>query len=297
MTATDIGSEVSDLSYLTQFNHMAGVTHEVVYLSSEQAAEWLEAYRGPNRRVSEGQVLKYQSDMEAGRWHFQGSPLVISTTHKMLDGQHRLIALANCVPSVTLPFLVVRGVPDSHQLVIDLHSSRTVAQQLSLRGLTHSSVYAASAKLYLEWTRGRLFKSSARGSTSKTEIVQWVLDHQDLLEAIAATKFQQVDAPPSAVGAFALAVIQANPTRAVEFFDRLASAVGWEDGDPLLALDRRLRNIRKAGIRLHAREWLALFIKAWNAWVLGDRLSKLQLGSIAEDNFPELYAVSESARV
>jgi len=287
MTTTEVSPE---LTFPTTPPGLPGVTHEVVYLSSEAAADWLDRYRGPNRRISEGQVLKYQADMEAGRWHFQGAPLVISSTDRLLDGQHRLLALSNAVPSITLPFLVVRGVPDAHQLVIDLHSSRTVAQQLSLRGVTRSSVYAASAKLYLEWTRGRLFKSSARGSTSKTEIVQWVLDNQPLLDRVAQTKFQQIDAPPSVVGAFALAILQISPDKAVEFFDRLASGVGWEDGDPLLALDRRLRNIRKSGIRLPHREFLALFIKAWNAWLLGDRMSKIQLGTLTEESFPELYS-------
>jgi hypothetical protein len=61
-----------------------------------------------------------------------------------------------------------------------------------------------------------------------------------------------------------------------------------------LALDRRLRNIRKNGQRVSAREYLAYFIKGWNSWVMGDRLSKLQLSPLTEENFPELLVVVES---
>ena len=71
------------------------------------------------------------------------------------------------------------------------------------------------------------------------------------------------------------------------------SGTGLHEGDPILALDRRLRNIRKNGQKVSSREYLAYFIKGWNAWVTGDRLSKLQLSPLNEENFPELLVVVE----
>jgi hypothetical protein len=272
-------------------DHLTDLSIQVMVISSRQAAQWLEAYNGPNRRLNEGQVLKFQADMESGRWHFEGAPIKISRTGKLLDGQHRLTALANTVPGMEIPFLVIRGLDDDAQLYMDQGQIRTVGQQLSLRGVSNSSLCAAVGKLYLEWTRGRLFRSTSRGTTSKPEVTEWVLAHPDLMAKLAETNFQQVDAPASVVGAFTMAVLQISPSRAHRFIRQLVSGAGLQEGDPILALDRRLRNIRRSGVRISQREYLAYFIKAWNAWIMGDRLQKIQLSQLSEDNFPELLSV------
>lgn len=267
------------------------ITYSVEVISSSLAAQWLELYKGPNRRINDAQVLKYQSDMESGRWFFEASPLRISNTGKLLDGQHRLTALANTVPELEFPFLVVRGLVEESQLYMDMLHSRTVGQQLSMRGVPNSTLYAAITKLYLEWTRGRLFRSTTRGSVSKPESTKWVLDHLPLLEAVSALGYQRIDAPPSVVGAFALAIFQIDPEAAQRFIEQLVSGVGLTEGDPILALDRRLRNIRRTGVRVSQREYLAYLIKAWNAWLSGTRLQKLQLTGLSEDTFPTLLRV------
>jgi hypothetical protein len=99
------------------------------------------------------------------------------------------------------------------------------------------------------------------------------------------------------VGAFTLAILQISPARANKFISRLVSGASLAEGDPILALDRRLRNIRRSGVRVSQREYLAYFIKAWNAWVMGDRLQKLQLSSLTEDNFPELLSVIDASEL
>lgn len=273
---------------------ISGVTHEIVYLSSDDAANWLEIYKGPNRRISEVQVLRFQADMEAGRWHFEGEPIKLSKSGKLQDGQHRLTALANCVPGMVVPFLVVRGLNEDAQLYMDQGQSRTVGQQLALRNVTNPARYAAVAKAYLDWSRGRMFKSS-RVATTKPETTEWVLSHPELLERLSETSYAQVDASPSTVGAFALAVLQMAPVRAQQFFNKLTSGTGLVEGDPILALDRRLRNIRRLGQKITQRELLALLIKAWNAWVVGDRVIKFQVGNLTDETFPELVHVSDIA--
>lgn len=283
-------------------NHSSGdlpadLEIRVISISSAQAAQMLELHKGPNRRTSDNQVLKFQADMESGRWHFEGAPIKISKTGKLLDGKHRLTSLANTVPAMEIPFVVIYGLDDDSQLYMDQGQTRTVGQQLSLRNISNGTTVGAVAKLYLEWTRGRLFRASNRGSTSKPEQTEWVISHQDILAKLADTGFQQVDAPPSVVGAFTLAALQINPTRATKFISQLVSGASLAEGDPILALDRRLRNIRRSGVKVTQREYLAYFIKAWNAWVMGDRLQKLQLSSLTEESFPELLSVIDASEL
>ena len=275
----------------------ANLDIRVVSISSATATQMLELHKGPNRRTSDNQVLKFQADMENGRWHFEGAPIKLSKTGKLLDGKHRLTALANTVPEMEISFVVISGLDDDAQMYMDIGQIRTVGQQLSLRGISNGVLYGAVAKLYLEWTRERLFRASNLGSTSKSEQTEWVISHQDILTRLSETGFQQVDAPPSVVGAFTLAILQISPARANKFISRLVSGASLAEGDPILALDRRLRNIRRSGVRVSQREYLAYFIKAWNAWVMGDRLQKLQLSSLTEDNFPELLSVIDASEL
>lgn len=272
----------------------AGFSVTIETISTKKAAQWLELYKGPNRNTSDNKVLQFQSDMENGRWHFEGAPIRLGGyPERLLDGKHRLTALANTVPDLEFPFVVERGLDAESQMYMDQGQARTVSQQLGLRGVSHASVYSAAAKLYLDWTRNRLFSSTTRASTSKPEVTQWVLSNQPLLDQLAATNFGKIDAPQSVSGAFGLSVIQHSPVRAYRFMNQLVTGAGLVEGDPILALDRRLRNIRRASIRVTQREYLAYFIKAWNAWAMGERLNRLQLTSLTENNFPEIFRVSD----
>ncbi len=267
---------------------------QVVTITPNMAAHWLEEYKGPNRNISDLRVAQYQSDMESGRWRFEGAPIKISKTGKLLDGQHRLTALAGASSTVELPFLVVYGLDDEAQLYMDMVMPRTAGQQLQLKGLKDTAALAAVVKLYLDWTRDRLFKSNTRCSTSKPEVITWTLNHPELVEVLALSQYRKVDAPVSVMGAFYLAVHQASPAKADEFMQKLTSGANLIEGDPILALIHRLGNIRRNGQAVTQREYLALIIKAWNAWVMGDSLQKVQIPKMTPETFPELLQVPDS---
>jgi hypothetical protein len=278
---------------VVDFIHPEKADEKKVKITSAMAEAILENYQGANRRISEGRVLQYQSDMEGGRWHYDAMPIRFSVEGKLLDGQHRMSALANCIPAQEFEFLVVTGLDPDSQLYMDQGGARTAGQQLSLKGVKDPNVVASAVKSYLDWTRNRLFRSATRASTTKPEAVEWALLHNDLLDKVFATDFRRVDAPASVVGAFALATIQIAPARTHKFLNQLAHGTGYGEGDPILALDRRLRNIRRTRTKVSHREYLAYFIRAWNAWVSGNSLSKIQIGALSEDTFPGLLKTSD----
>lgn len=273
------------------------ITYEKVTLNSRDAADWLEKYKGPNRRTSESRVLQYQSDMENGRWQYDAAPIRISREDKLLDGKHRLTALANTIPDMEVDFLVVRGLDPETQLVMDNGGQRTAGQQLGLKGVRNAPQVSSIVKFYLDYSRNRLFKSTTRATTTKAEVVDWSLHHDDLIEQVYTTDFLRVDAPPSVVGAFALATMQFAPLRAHKFLHQLATGTGLQEGDPIYALDRRLRQIQRTNVKVSQREFLAYFVRAWNAWVSGNQLFKLQQGKLAEDSFPQILRVPDLGEV
>ena len=267
------------------------IDHKVIMVDAALAARWL-TKNTRNRKVRAAVVQRYRTDMEHGRWTFAGDPIRFDTDGNLQDGQHRLTALSE-LPDVTIPMLVVRGLPTAAQGVMDQGSRRTPGDQLALKGVRDANAVAAAVKQYLIWTEGMLFRDNkvVTGSVTTPRIEEWVDSNpalqENLQQIIGLTK--QNDAPPSVAAAAALGFMQIDAADAVEFFTLLARGAGTH-GHPIMTLDKRLQRQRREGLKMPHRDYLALFILAWNAWRDGKQMSKFQRprgGRWSEDNFPE----------
>jgi hypothetical protein len=63
-----------------------------IEMITPEMAERILSGKAPNRHVSAGVIHKYARDMVAGRWRLNGQTIKISSSGKLLDGQHRLEA-------------------------------------------------------------------------------------------------------------------------------------------------------------------------------------------------------------
>lgn len=262
-----------------------------VKVSSEVAERWLE-HNTHNRPYYEANILKFQADMEAGRWTMDGAPIRFSKPPvTLLDGQNRLMALANCVPSRELVFNVVRGLEPETQRTMDTGQTRTPGQQLRLIGQANAKQIASVARLLLVWENNWLYDSIRQRTISIPQIEEWVEDNQKLVDLfnhhLAATT-RSVGATPSVAGAFAIKAMQVDTPAAVSFFNLLKSRANLPEGSPILALDNRLRRIRVERFRLTQRDQLAMFITAWNLWIAGKEATKIQAakGGWTDKTFP-----------
>lgn len=265
-------------------------TTSIITVSPEMARRWLE-HNKHNRPIAKSIVARYRSDMASGNWAFTADPIRFAVSGNLLDGQHRLHALGE-LDNASIPLLVVRGLPEESQLFMDQGRKRSPGQQLALLGVKNSNNVAAAAKQYMLWQSSVMFKDSSKQSVSSPQIQQWVADNPELVNAMNThlPALNTPDAPPSITQAAFIRFTEIDSDAASQFFTMLASGAGLNDGDPILALDKRLRRIRKEGLRASSRDMLALFILAWNAWRDGRSLSKFQKpkGSVwTVANFPE----------
>lgn len=264
-----------------------------VSVSSEVAQRWLQ-HNSHNRPISYTGVLRYQMDMEAGRFKMTGEPIQFSKTGVLLNGQNRLTALANCVPSVTLTMVVVRGLDDDVQRVMDQGIKRTPGQQLGLMGIKNAGQIGSAARLYITWMDGLLFTDNTRRrAISIAHVEDWVEENVklvDMFNAYLANVSRSVGASPSTAGAFAMRALQLDAPAAISFFHLLHSRANLPKGSPLIALDNRLRRVRAERFRLSQRDELGYFIQTWNNWMRGDLVSKVQAskGGWTESNFPRM---------
>lgn len=268
------------------------VVHEIHNITPTIAANLL-ALNVKNRPLSPHAVAKYHRDMLAGRWDFAGDPIRFDTFGNLSDGQHRLSALAMIEDdTIQFPFLVVRGLPPETQMVMDQGRKRNAGQQLSIKGVKNASNVAAGVKVYLLWQTGYLFRDNkAAGlAVSTPQIEQWVEENVDLIAHVNAhcSAIRNNFAPPSVGMAAAIMFAAVAPESEAQFFQDLADG-GMPVGHPINTLDKRLQRIRREGLKMPQRDYLALFIQAWNAVLDGRKMTKFQRpagGRWGEDNFP-----------
>ena len=120
---------------------------EIVTVTPEIAEEWLKK-NGANRNVKTRRVDMFAEQMAKGEWQLNGESIVLSEDGKLLDGQHRLLAVKRSRMSVKM--LVVFNAPNTSS-VFDLGAIRSESDALLMEGMDkglskHANV--AMAKLH-----------------------------------------------------------------------------------------------------------------------------------------------------
>lgn len=264
-------------------------TTSTMMVGAETAQRWLDTNKR-NRPISPVTVAKYMRDMKAGQWVFTADPVRFDIDGNLLDGQHRLTALAAC-EDVTIPMLIVRGLPSAAQFKMDQGRKRTTDQQLAMKGVANSAAVAASVRLYIAWQEGLLFRDNKHLQLiSSPQVESWIEDRPDDVELFGSllSHIRGCDIAPSVGGAAAFRFMEIDREGCREFFRLLATGAGVE-GHPIVALDRRLARIRREGLKASQRDLLAFFVLAWNAWRDNRDMTKFQRprgGAWTKDNFP-----------
>jgi hypothetical protein len=255
-----------------------------------------------NRKMRQRIVTQYASDMASGRWKFNGDAIRIDSKGNVLDGQHRLQAIVESGVAQTM--LVVRGLEESVRSVIDIGAKRSFANLLAWHGYKHTAQVGASVKWCMMYERGLIdyHRSFTEGSSTAVagtppthqEMLEWLSEHQEIAESTGyvvnhplVTRACQTVL--SVIGYYAR--VENKWADFVFFYESLRTGANLSEGDPILTLrgwlewnnlrDRRLRN---------ARSTHAIVIKAWNAYIKGDRCTSLRFnsGGAKPEKFPQI---------
>lgn len=260
------------------------VTTQIEWLTAADAAKLLE-HNTHNRPLREGEVMKWAAAMEAGQWILNGETIKVADDGTIIDGQHRLTALSLQNPGVAIQVLVVRDLPMSSQKTVDLGPRRGAQDQLVLAGVAASRSLAAAIKLYLLWQEGLLFNDRKMQAARVTTpaIVDWAVEHGEEVDLLRrGLTYSRIPTRPAIVGASYLRSCEVNGVEATDqFFTSLQDGVGLYDGDPQLALRKRLEAIRGMGSRsqrqqVPERDILGAFAQAINHFTAGRKVQKLQ---------------------
>lgn len=261
---------------------------ELIEITPEQAHTWL-GFNTHNRSLRQRSVLAYAADMAAGNWRWNGEAIKFAENGTLLDGQHRLAAIAES--GATVRMLVVRGLEGRAQETVDGGVKRTFGDVLHLRGEKNHHLLAAIVRRVTLWNLGIRKAGSSPYAPTNAEMLATLEKIPELRDL--APWARQVAAnsavPGSITGLCMWLFANLDSEDASYFFERLRDGQALVKGDPIYELRRTAGNAVTAQSQRSETFLTAVVIKAWNAYRDGASVAVLSYrpGGSKPERFPD----------
>lgn len=143
---------MTDLNVL-KHDDLPGIEIFLKWITPEMADEFLATNSDGQRKLNEDVYLRYAEDMADANWLFTGAPILFDNKGKLIDGQHRLNAIAECGEKQLC--LIVTGLDTDVMKAVDAGRKRTYATYLQMVLERPSFTMQASIiRAYWYWTIG-----------------------------------------------------------------------------------------------------------------------------------------------
>ena len=243
------------------------VTTQLV--TPEMARQWL-MLNNNNRKLKQSLVSRIKADIEANDWQMTHQPIAIGEDGRLLDGQHRLTAIA--AANIAVPLMVATGCQAEIFAVIDTGTKRTVADTLHINGVKNGDQIAAAVRLYIAFQESPnlVWVGAATSSISTSRI-------KNEYDGCAATWNRSVTLSNTSYSRFRLLNRAAMSCMFVlldkagykhgeieRFADDLSTGAMLAHGDPVFALRSALTSGSVTGATKKPQGFLAAYIKAFN---------------------------------
>lgn len=248
-------------------------TLQWVLVSRQDAISWL-THNDRNRNLSARSVAKYESDMRDALWGITSATLAFDTDGRLIDGQHRLTALARA--GTELVMAVMTGLPTDAQRRIDRGRARIHGEQLLMDGIPNGNFVSSSARFRMRWKRGDIF-TETHGEISDAHLDTWLEAHPGHIKTVEDlyNPCRRIQAPPRVTIAIASRLREIDTDQADTFIHDIADG-GLPIGDPTNSLRERFLHAKAIHERIHERDALGWMIQAWNARREGREIIRYQ---------------------
>ena len=217
------------------------MTTDILEITPDLAALFLEERNTGNRRLRESHVRKLAADMKAGRWKETHQGIAFSKAGRLLDGQHRLAAVVEA--GVPVRMMVTQGVSEDSYIAMDQGANRSVADATGEDWLTNQ--VGATCRAMME-AAGLVDRST---SITVGQVREFALRFEDQVRAVDALFIGMGNglnkAPIRAAVTNGL-VAGLDPTVAKGFVEVFRTGIMANGGDVAAVL---LRNLVVANVR------------------------------------------------
>lgn len=247
---------------------MTNATVEIV-TANKQLIDELLAKNTHNRNAKKSHVEYLRRQIREGTWVLTNQGVGVSVSGWIVDGGHRLEAIAaeNYPP---VQFVLVRGLPDAAQKYVDTHARRSMSDVLTLvfdQTLNRHTVACLNI-IWMVETRFRTGKATPDQMIEKFE--EYGAAIKEVCSVAGATRLQ---APVFASLVFVLK--STGDKRVLEFCEQVVKGELLQTGDPALTLRNWLTNDGGNYGRMGQKERFYKTLSAVEAFLDGRSLSKL----------------------
>lgn len=222
-----------------------------------------------NRPIKMPVVLRYMQDMQEGRWKEDTAEMIkISVSNKILDGQHRLMAVVKA--NTAINFHIATGLQDEIFTVLDTGSTRSASDVFNINKIKGSNQLPSVIQLYETLKSGRLDAKNTQKNTRKTndELLSLYLertifyDETTKMTSRLYESFSKILAPQFIGGLYTF-FYDINAENAKDFITQLCT--GSEiTNSVILLLRNKLIADRLSVKKMTPSMKVSLIIKTWN---------------------------------
>lgn len=257
------------------------ITTEILKVTPKMAETWL-AGNTHNRKLRDPHVEMLKGAIERGEWQLNGDAIRFDRFGKLLDGQHRLWAVA--LAEIPVETVVIRGLPEESQLTMDRAKARSLADHLRLAKVPDPAVVAAMVNAKWKLDNGKIRSSIIPTHAQAFGVLE---DHPELPESrkLVQQWRRRFKTANSSLGALHYEFACRDDEAAEEFFASVVEGVNLDRHSPQYALRRQVELTKLGTVAL-----LAVTIKAWNAYMEGREVTTLHWRAVGKnaEKFPEI---------
>ena len=269
---------------------------EVRVITPDDAKKLLSA-NTINRPLRRSHVDFFESQLQRGEMQLTHQGIAISENGRLLDGQHRLTAIANTGIAATM--MVAYGLPESSFSVLDTGAARKASDALSIDGACNAHCIAASIRLWLFYKNlpGQLWGGvQAVKIYSVTAVkAQYELDPEgwDWAGKTASTfcVTKVITPGPSAAFLYLAFANGYSKKYLTDFMRCIKEGADLTHGNPVLAFRNKQFSGGEVGTKKQQAR-VADLIKLFNAYTTGQRLKIFKSQQFPP--MPTLVAADES---
>lgn len=252
----------------------------------DYCAEILDNYNANVRRLRPEKAAQYAADMAAGRWAPGLGVIGFNAEGYLEDGQHRFAA--SVMANVAFESLCNRGVSPEAVENADRGLKRSVADLLRARGEVGVTALQAGLTLGYKWDVAGV---STRLVPTWEQLEDYLGENPDYRDAVVAAHplLHRPLHARTVVIPFIVRIRRIDYTAAEQFVHRLHTGTNLALDDPVWRL-REAFLARRSDVNRPRINDLALAVKAWNAYIGGQKLRSLTWNPYARrsEAFPYL---------
>lgn len=253
-------------------------TVNIIKVTPEMAEGWLQN-NSTNRKTSLRIIERYASDMSENKWNFTGDSIKFTTNGKLLDGQHRLLAIIKSNKPQKL--LIISKLKDEIFYDLDKGRKRTFADILHINNpeLKYLNSIASAVRFlyaYYSFTDDVSFKTKTTTVKDFKLLNQYFIENKEAimssLNFVVGISSEDTFITKTVLVFIHFIFSRIDKETADDFVSSLMTGENLKAQSPIYSLREKLIEFRYKKVSLSPELSIIYCINVWNALQSGTRI-------------------------